>query len=129
MTGGHRIGIVAAVLAIIGALAPWNGDGAIVAWGYQGPGWFIVVPAAVALIAMVAVRAPRVKAWVAGFAMGVAAIVSLAAFFEMAPPIASAGLMSWGLPLAMAASVIGLVAVLYGNASETAQREERASRA
>lgn len=127
MTGGHRVAFLAGAATVFGALGPWEGVVGVAAWGYEGPGWLIAVPAALAMVALVAVRAPRVRAWLAGLGMGVAAYWALVGFMQMAPPVPDPDRfwMSWGLPLALATSLIGLVAVLMGNVAEAEQRRKR----
>jgi hypothetical protein len=115
---GHKIGFIAALTTLIGGVWPLATavDFPLAAWGW--PGLLTALSAIVAAAALLLVPEPRAKGWIAAVAMGVAAVAALVLFARV--PVAP---MTWGAPLAVAASLVGFVSVLVGNTAHMPWKE------
>lgn len=128
---GHRVALFATPFAMLGGLGPWTrgilmefsvtsrGFDTVTKYGYEGSGWAIAIPAALALLALLLVRDRQKRSARVLAAMGFASLVAVAQLFaggmlfDFRPWEAVE--LQWGLPLAALACVVAAGGALWGS--------------
>lgn len=119
---GERLALVASGFVILGGLGPWI-NFIVTLYGFQGDGWFIAIPAAIAMgvLGFVEERNRRFR-W-GLLAAGVAAAFTVWKVYSLATLKTEIGgqevafganVMSWGLPLALIASLAAVAGIVLG---------------
>jgi hypothetical protein len=116
LTDVGKVAFLSAIGVVVGGLGPWVDVLVKTGYGAQGDGWFIAVPALVILF-LLARRERTPGGWMALLFASVGGVttwkISDLLGIEMFGERIGWKLMSWGLPVALAASLVGLLASLY----------------
>jgi len=112
----QRVAAGLAVAVVVGALGPWKAWSSGYVWGFEGSGWLIVLAALAAVGAMFLGTSPQVRRHGPTVFFGLAALLSLLELGSLSSTVVTPGLsglfrlLSWGLPLALVASLAAAAA-------------------
>jgi hypothetical protein len=88
-------------------------------YGFQGDGWFLAIPAGIAVGSLLAGPNPRVRVLGGSVSLSITGLIAIAKIesltsIEFLGTKIGSSIMSWGLPLATVASIVGIIASIVG---------------